>query len=118
VTLVLAILLALFVLPTDWGIAAVAAATVWEVAQTVGGMWWSTRRRAQVGAEALAGESARVVRRCDPLGTVSVRGELWRARCEGGAETGELVRIRGLDGLTLLVERDDGAAPRPRGPRA
>jgi len=34
-----------------------------------------------------------------------VRGEVWNARCDGGAEVGERVRVRGLEGLTLLVER-------------
>jgi len=33
---------------------------------------------------------------------VRVNGELWRAR---GAESGERVRVRAVDGLTLEVER-------------
>jgi len=33
---------------------------------------------------------------------VRVNGELWRAR---GAEAGERVRVRAVDGLTLAVER-------------
>jgi len=33
---------------------------------------------------------------------VRVNGELWRAR---GAEAGERVRVRTVDGLTLEVER-------------
>jgi membrane protein implicated in regulation of membrane protease activity len=46
-----------------------------------------------------------VVTRCAPLGQVRLQGELWRARCEEGADPGERVRVRALDGLTLVVER-------------
>jgi membrane protein implicated in regulation of membrane protease activity len=104
-SLVIASLLAIFVLPSPWGLVAILVAGVYEVLQIVGGIWWSTRRRAQVGAEALTGEEARVVTRCDPYGQVAVRGEIWAARCEGGAEVGETVVVHGLQGLTLIVER-------------
>jgi membrane-bound serine protease (ClpP class) len=40
----------------------------------------------------------------DP-GWVSVRGELWRARSETPLHAGERVRIRAVEGLTLVVER-------------
>jgi membrane protein implicated in regulation of membrane protease activity len=103
---VLAILLAIFVLRSPWNWIAVGAAAVWEIVQLTGAIWWSQRRRAKTGAEALAGAEARVVSRCAPFGKVAVRGEVWNARCEGGAEVGEPVRVRGLQGLTLLVERD------------
>jgi membrane protein implicated in regulation of membrane protease activity len=36
---------------------------------------------------------------------VRIGGEIWQARCEAGADTGETVRVVGLSGLTLLVER-------------
>ncbi len=104
--LVLAILLALFVLHSPWGLVVIIVACIWEVGQILGSIWWSTRRRAQVGAEALEGQPARVVDRCDPYGKVSVRGEIWSARCESGAEIDETVRISGLNGLTLIVERE------------
>ena len=102
---VLALLLAIFVLDSPWSTIVIGAAAVWEIAQLTGAIWWSQRRQAQTGAEALAGAEARVVSRCDPFGKVAVRGEVWNARCEGGAEVGEPVRVRGLQGLTLLVER-------------
>jgi membrane protein implicated in regulation of membrane protease activity len=102
--LVVAILLAIFVLHSPWGLIAILVASVYEVAQILGGIWWSQRRRAQVGAEALEGQTARVVNRCDPYGKVSVRGEIWSARCEAGAEVDETVRISGVHGLTLIVE--------------
>jgi membrane-bound serine protease (ClpP class) len=105
VIFVLAVLLAIFVLRSPWNWIAVGGAAVWEIVQLTGAIWWSQRRQARTGAEALAGAEASVVSRCDPFGKVAVRGEIWNARCEGGAEVGERVRVRGLQGLTLLVER-------------
>ncbi len=100
-----AVLLAVFVLPSPWGVVAVAVSGVWEIAQAFATIRWSQRRRARVGAEALVGVRARVVTRCAPDGRVSVEGEIWNARCEDGAEVGETVRVRGVQGLTLVVER-------------
>jgi len=40
----------------------------------------------------------------DPEGKVMVRGEVWDARAQGKILKGTRVRVRGLDGLTLLVE--------------
>jgi membrane protein implicated in regulation of membrane protease activity len=34
---------------------------------------------------------------------VRVRGELWEARCDAGADPGDTVRIDALDELTLVV---------------
>jgi membrane-bound serine protease (ClpP class) len=103
--LVAAILLAFFVLPQPWGFVAVFVGGAVEVAE---GLFWirlSRRLRPQVGAEALVGAEATVVSPCHPEGRVRVHGELWNARCEGGAEPGDTVRVSGLEGLTLLVER-------------
>jgi membrane-bound serine protease (ClpP class) len=61
------------------------------------------------GAEAMIGEPARVVKDCDPTGTVHVRGELWEARCDAGAAAGETVTITALDGLTLVVAREQSS---------
>ena len=103
--LVGAIVLALFVLPAPWGLVAIAAALVVEVGETAFWVWLSKRRRPQVGAEALIGARAEVVSPCRPIGSVRVAGELWRARCDAGADRGDVVRICALDGLTLTVER-------------
>jgi membrane-bound serine protease (ClpP class) len=40
----------------------------------------------------------------DPEGKVMVRGEIWDARAQGKILKGTRVRVRGFDGLTLLVE--------------
>jgi membrane protein implicated in regulation of membrane protease activity len=113
-SLLIAIVLAIFVLPSPWGVVAVGCAAVYEVAQTGVGIWWSQRRRAQVGAESLMGVEARVIERCSPNGKAAIRGEIWNARCEAGAEVGETVVVRGLQGLTLLVERKDAAVSEPQ----
>jgi membrane protein implicated in regulation of membrane protease activity len=103
--LVGAILLALFVLPSPWGAAAIVAGIVIEVGESAFWIWLSKRRRPQVGAETLIGASAEVVADCRPVGRVRVQGELWSARCEEGARRGERVRIQAIDGLMLVVER-------------
>jgi membrane protein implicated in regulation of membrane protease activity len=36
-----------------------------------------------------------------------VEGELWRARCEAGADVGESVRVVSVEELTLEVARID-----------
>jgi membrane protein implicated in regulation of membrane protease activity len=106
VILVGAILLAVFVLSQPWGIVLVSAAAVVEVAETLFWIWLSRRRRVQMGPETIVGSVARVVSACRPVGQVRLGGELWRARCEAGADVGERVRVTSLDGLTLLVERE------------
>jgi membrane protein implicated in regulation of membrane protease activity len=58
-----------------------------------------------MGPETLVGETAQVVTPCRPTGQVRLQGELWQARCEEGADVGEHVRVRALEGLTLIVER-------------
>jgi membrane-bound ClpP family serine protease len=48
--------------------------------------------------------------RLAPTGYIRVRSELWRAEViEGGVpiEKGERVRVTGIEGLTLLVQRED-----------
>jgi membrane-bound serine protease (ClpP class) len=99
-----AVLLALLVVPAPWGLVLVAASAVVEVAETYFWIRFSRRRRIQAGAETLIGARAVVAASCRPAGHVRVQGELWRARCEAGAEAGETVRIVGREGLTLLVE--------------
>ena len=111
-TVLVALLLALFVLPHPWGVAAIVGALVIEVAEAWFWIWLSRRRRAVVGAEALVGVEARVVAACRPEGQVRVAGELWRARCEEGADVGRRVRVLRIDGLTLEVA---AVAPSPAG---
>ena len=101
---VAAVLLAVFVLPDPWGWPVVALAVLFEIVET--SFWIRVLRRVPVraGPEALIGSPARVVRTCRPLGEVRVQGEVWRARCEAGADEGQQVLVRSRDGLTLVVE--------------
>ncbi|HEV8251163.1 MAG TPA: NfeD family protein [Gaiellaceae bacterium] len=100
------LLVVLGVVPaTPWGLPLIAAAAAVEVGESLFWIWFSKRRRAAVGAEALIGRTARVVRACRPLGYVRLDGELWEARCAEGADRGADVRVTALDGLTLIVTR-------------
>ena len=102
--LVVAIALAVFWLPRGWGIAAVAAAAAFEVAEAALWIKLSRRRKPAVGAEALVGSHGVVVTACDPVGRVRVAGELWRARCAETVRAGERVVVERLeDDLTLIV---------------
>jgi membrane protein implicated in regulation of membrane protease activity len=111
--LVVAILLAFFILPSPWGVVAVVGAAVWEVGEAWFMIRWTQRRRAQVGAEALIGRTAKVVVACAPRGQVAVNGERWQALCPGGANVGDTVVIQAIDGLVLQVEPAAAASAQP-----
>jgi membrane protein implicated in regulation of membrane protease activity len=104
VALVVALLLAFFVLDEPWDVLVVVGALVLEVGEIGFWFWYSKRRRVQVGAETLIGRPAVVITTCRPLGQVRVGGEIWAARCTTGADVGTEVRVEGRDDLTLVVE--------------
>ena len=105
--LVLALIAALFLLPAPWSYVAVIAAGVVEVVEVGVFIWYSKRRRATTGAEALPGLRGTVVERCRPTGQIRVVGELWRATCEAGADPGDTVVVESLGAdLTLIVRRE------------
>jgi membrane protein implicated in regulation of membrane protease activity len=95
-----AILLAIFVLPSPWGIVAVIAGGILDVTESLVFLKWSKRRRSSVGVDALIGQRA-VVR--TPT-QVRVAGELWEARSDRPLVPGEDVVVRAVEGLTLLVD--------------
>ncbi|MDT8324854.1 MAG: NfeD family protein, partial [Bacteroidota bacterium] len=65
------------------------------------------RRRATTGVEGMIGERGAVRDPIDPVGSVSVHGEIWRARSESGPiASGATVRVIALDNLTLVVRED------------
>jgi membrane-bound serine protease (ClpP class) len=105
VLFVIAVLLALFVVPTPWGLVLVGVAAIVEIGESYVWMRISRRHRIKVGAETLIGSDAEVVSACRPDGQVRLQGELWAARCRQGAAPGERVRVVARDDLTLLVER-------------
>ncbi len=103
--LLIAIVLAIFLLPTPWNVVVLALGLIGETGEVTFGIWYSRRRRAATGAEGMVGGSAKVVEACRPNGRVSFKGERWQATCAEGADIGERVRIKAVDELTLIVER-------------
>jgi membrane protein implicated in regulation of membrane protease activity len=103
-----AILLAIFVLPSPWGIIAVVAGGLTDIAESLVFLKWSRRRRAATGVETLIGRTAVV---SSPT-QVRVAGEIWEARSADDAlAVGDEVEVTGVEGLTLQVSR------RSRAPR-
>ncbi|HEY8629459.1 MAG TPA: NfeD family protein [Gaiellaceae bacterium] len=96
-----AILLAIFVLPSPWGIVAVVAGGLIDIAESLVLLKWSRRRRAVTGVEALVGKTAVV----SSLTQVRLAGEIWEAKPTDDLVVGEEVEVTGIDGLTLLVSR-------------
>jgi membrane-bound serine protease (ClpP class) len=104
VLFLIALALAIFVLPSPWGVIAVLVALVIDLVEVGVGIWYSKRRKATVGAPALVGLTGVAIDVLSPEGQVKVNGEIWRARCEPGCDAGADVVVRGVDGLTLEVE--------------
>ena len=100
----IALVLAIFVLPSPWGVVVVVVAGVIDLAEVGVGLWWSKRRKAAVGGNALVGAIGVAVGDLWPEGQVKVNGEIWRARCDGGCDAGTSIVVRGIEGLTLDVE--------------
>ena len=100
----IALLLAIFLLPSPWGFIAVAVALVIDVVEISVGLWYSKRRRATVGTGTLVGATGVAVGELAPSGQVKVNGEIWQAHCDLGCDAGAAVVVRAVDGLTLEVE--------------
>lgn len=100
----IALLLAIFLLPSPWGFVVVVVALVVDLLEVSVGVWYSRRRRASVGADSLVGMTGIAIGELVPGGQVKVNGEIWRAHCEAGCDAGERVVVRGVNGLTLEVE--------------
>jgi len=101
---IIAILLALTVLPSPWGVVAIVVGFAIDAAETTFFVRWSKRRRATVGVQTLVGRTALVVRPLTPLGQVKLDGEVWEARGPTGVAPGEEVVVIAVDGLVLDVE--------------
>ena len=100
---IVAILLALTVLPSPWGFVAVVVAFAIDAAETTFFVRWSKRRKATVGVETLVGRTAVVVRQLSPRGQVKLDGEVWEARGPAGVPPGEEVVVIAVEGLVLDV---------------
>jgi membrane-bound serine protease (ClpP class) len=104
VLFLIALFLAIFVLPSPWGLAAVVVGGVLDIAETTLFIWWSKRRNATVGVETLVGKVGVAASDLWPEGQVRVGGEIWRARCAGGCDSGTRIVVRAVEGLTLVVD--------------
>jgi membrane-bound serine protease (ClpP class) len=104
VLFLIALVLAIFVLPSPWGVVAVVCALVIDLIEVGVGIWYSKRRRSSVGRETLVGRTGVAMGELRPAGQVRVEGEIWRARCDRGCEAGAAIVVRAVDGLTLEVE--------------
>jgi membrane-bound serine protease (ClpP class) len=104
VLFVIALLLAIFVLPSPWGVIAVTVALVLDVVEITVGVWYSKRRKAKVGSESMVGATGVALGELRPEGQVRVNGEIWQAQCAAGCDSGAAVVVRAVDGLTLDVE--------------
>ena len=96
----------LFVLPSPWNVVALVAAAFVEVGEVYLWIRFLRRYRVTTGAEGLVGERVQVIERCDPVGRVKVKGEIWAARSGDEIEPGGAARIASVDGLTLVLERE------------
>jgi membrane protein implicated in regulation of membrane protease activity len=95
----------LLVLPTPWNLIGFGTCFVLFVGEIA---FWNSRvrgRQAQVGVQTLIGQRAVAVSDLRPDGQVRVAGEIWHARCEGGADEGDTLVVTARDKLSLLVER-------------
>jgi membrane protein implicated in regulation of membrane protease activity len=105
--LILAILVALLFLDSPWSIVVIVVGCILEVVEVAVLRRWSKRidrtTEATTGTEAMIGVAGEVVEECRPEGTIRINGELWAARCPEGAATGDTVRVKGVEGLTLVV---------------
>jgi membrane-bound serine protease (ClpP class) len=103
VLFLIALILAIFVLPSPWGIVAVVGAIVLDLIEVGVGLWWNRRRKATVGVELLIGLTGVAIGELRPVGQVKVNGEIWSANCEDGCDAGAAVVVRAIDELTLSV---------------
>ncbi|MDH3665808.1 MAG: nodulation protein NfeD [Paracoccaceae bacterium] len=90
-----------------WVIGVMAAISASVLILLLGFTLRAYRRPARADIARVIGGLAQVQDWSGASGHVWAAGELWRARSAGGApapSTGEAVRVRGVDGLTLLVD--------------
>jgi membrane protein implicated in regulation of membrane protease activity len=100
--LILAIVIALF-LPHPWDIVAIVVGIFAEVGEVIWGRRLARKWRPKTGAQTMVGQTAEVVTECRPDGQVRLNGEVWKARCEAGADVGATVRVDAVEQLTLVV---------------
>jgi membrane-bound serine protease (ClpP class) len=101
-SLLIALALAVFVLPLRWGIAVVLGAIALEVFEIRWGLRLA-RARSSTGVEALVGQRAEAATDLTPTGQVLLHGERWQARSSRAVESGTTVEVDAVNGLELAV---------------
>ena len=104
-----AILLALLIVPSPWGVVLVAVAATVDVLETVVMLRWTRRRPPAVGIECLVGRAGVATTRIAPTGRIRLDGELWSVRCEGPdpIDPGTAVVVDAVEQPLLVVRRRD-----------
>ena len=103
-------LVVVFLLPSPWNLVGFVIGLTLFAGEL---LFWNRRvrdNRKKVGAQTLIGTPATVVSTCRPDGQVRISGEIWAARCNDGADVGDVVTVVGRDGLVLEVEPTDSSA--------
>jgi membrane-bound serine protease (ClpP class) len=101
--LIIALLLAVFVLPMPWGLIVVLLALALEIFEIRWGLRLA-RARSSTGVQALIGKHAQAATDLDPTGQVLVEGERWAAHSTKAVASGTTVAILSVQGLQLEVE--------------
>jgi len=108
VLLILVLILALIFLPLPWALLVIALTAVLELCLWFFGVRYSRRRKAAVGVQTMIGTVGEAITALTPNGQVKVDGEIWQANAADGIGVGEHVRVTGVKGLTLQVEKAEG----------
>lgn len=91
------------VLSAPWAIAALMLFTGGLIAFAVPALR-ARRQQPQAGAESVIGMVGRARTDISPEGTVALKGVFWQAKSSAPIEAGADVRVRAVEGLTLIVE--------------
>jgi membrane protein implicated in regulation of membrane protease activity len=102
VALLVALLLAFFVLSSPWNVLVVLGGALLEIVEITWGLKLA-RRRKRTGVELLSGRRGQVVKPLDPVGQVMLDGERWTARSATPVPAGATVVVERVDGITLVV---------------
>jgi membrane-bound serine protease (ClpP class) len=92
-----------------WVIGVMAALSGAVLILLLGFTWRAYRHPAVSGTARMVGSEARVLDWSDGAGHVWVEGERWQASADHVLAEGDPVRVRRVDGLTLVVDAASGA---------
>jgi membrane-bound serine protease (ClpP class) len=101
-SLIVALVLAVFFLPSPWGVVVVIGAIGLEIVEISWGLKLA-RARSSTGVQAMVGQRGEAATALDPTGQVLLRGERWQARSSRAVEAGTTVEVDAVNGLELAV---------------